>query len=89
MFVVAFLRVLLSKFYVPARRLRNTAVEYHRHFGGTYCFHLQSGRINHAKANKKQAAKRALLLAFLLFDLFFDPDYGDRTFLRNFYNSIL
>jgi hypothetical protein len=51
-------------------------------FGGTYCLHLHSLRVNIASMKEEAVSRASFLLNYLL-DLLFDPKNGGNLFLRN------
>jgi hypothetical protein len=59
-----------------------SSVEIHTSFGETYCRHLQARRLSQ-RGNQHDASRKSLLIPGFFLGLFFDPEYGGSTFLRN------
>jgi hypothetical protein len=57
-------------------------VEIYRNFGGTVCLHIHHREVSQASI-QQYLIFFGLLTACFLLDVFFDPDDGGSTFIRN------
>jgi hypothetical protein len=57
-------------------------IEVNRHFGETFCLHLQALKVSIQETSMKKAASSALLSAWFFFVFLLDPEDGGDMFLH-------